>query len=73
MAVLSTSISAKVSQMSCQEYKGYKWQASQHSHPHNNTVVSRNKNLWDDQVSTPPPPPGRGKGRGWGRKRWGGG
>ena len=26
MVVLSSSISAKVSKMSCQEYTGYKWQ-----------------------------------------------
>ena len=26
MVVLSNSISAKMSKMSCQEYKGYKWQ-----------------------------------------------
>ena len=40
MVVLSGSISAKVSKMSCQEYKGYKWQClttqsptQQHSEP----------------------------------------
>ena len=40
MVVLSSSISVKVSNMSCQEYKGYKWQClttqsptQQHSEP----------------------------------------
>ena len=59
MVVLSSSMSAKVSKMSCHEYKGYKWQC-QHSHPHNNTV-SRNEKFWVDQVT---PPPGKDKGGG---------
>ena len=40
MVVLSSSISAKMNKMSCQEYKGYKWQClttqsptQQHSEP----------------------------------------
>ena len=64
MVVLSSSISAKVSKMSCQEYKWQCLTTSQHNHPHNNTV-SRNKKFCVDQV-TPPPPP-RGTDKGWGR------
>ena len=72
----SNSISAKVSKMSCQGYKGYKWQClttqsptQQHSHPHNNTVTC-NKIVCADQVTVPHPP--LGKDKGWGRTRGGG-
>ena len=63
MVVLSSSISAKVSKMSCHECKGYKWQCPQHSHPHNNTM-SRNEKFWVDQVTVPHPPPGERQGVG---------
>ena len=70
MVVVSSSISAKVNKMSCQEYKGYKWQCHlYHSRPHNNTV-SLNKKFCVDQVMPPPPPPGEGQrvghDKGWG-------
>ena len=68
MVVLSSSISAKVSKISCHECKGYKCSAPQHSHLHNNTM-SRNENFWVDQVMVPHPPPGNDKG--WGTTRGG--
>ena len=54
MAVLSSSVSAKVSKMSCQEYKGYKWQCLTTQSPTQQHTVSRNKTFCVDQV--PPPP-----------------
>ena len=54
MVVLSSCFSAKVSKMSRQEYKGYKWQA-----PSN--TVRGNKKFCVDQVI---PPPWRGQGVG---------
>ena len=56
MVALSSSISAEVSKMSCQEYKGYKWQCLK---TYNNTV-SRNKKFCVDQVTPPPPREGQG-------------
>ena len=66
MVVLSSSISAKVSKMSTKSTRDTSGSASQHSHPHNNTV-SRNKKFCVDQVTAPPPPPGKDKG--WRRTR----
>ena len=68
--MLSSSISAKVSKMSFQGYKGYNGSASQHSHPHNNTVSRNNKFCVDQVTPLPPTPPGKDKG--WGRARGGG-
>ena len=60
MVALSSSISAKVSKIFCQEYNGYKrCSASQHSHPQNSTV-SCNKNFV--LTKCPPPPPREGQG-----------
>ena len=63
MVVLSSSISAKVSKMSCHECKGYKWQCPTTQSPHNNTM-SRNENFWVDQVTVHPPPGGERQGVG---------
>ena len=58
------SISAKVSKVSCQEYKGYKWQCLKTTVTH---TVSRNKQFCVDQVTVPQPL--LGKDKGWGRTR----
>ena len=63
MVVLSSSIPAKVSKMSCKSTKDTSGSAPQHSHPHNNTV-SRDKNFCVDQVTVPHPAPGEGQGVG---------
>ena len=56
MVVLSSSISAKVSKMSCMSARDTSGSAPHHSHPHNNTR-SRNEKFWSDQVTVPRPPP----------------
>ena len=61
MVVLSSSISAKVSKMSCHECKGYKWQCPTTQSPtqqHN----EHNEKFWVDQVTVPHPPWGTTKG-----------
>ena len=68
MVVLPGSISAKVSKMSCHEYKGYKWQCPTTQPPTQQHSDAQTKIIWVDQV-TPPPP---GKDKGWG-STWGGG
>ena len=45
MVVLSSSISAKVSKMSCQDYKGYKWQRLTTQSPTQQHSELQQKNL----------------------------
>ena len=73
MAVLSSSVSAKVSKMSCQEYKGYRWQCLTTQSPTQQHTVSRNKKICVDQVPRPPFPGdkrGGGQGRGGTEYAW---
>ena len=71
MVVLSSSISAKGSKTSGQEYNGYKWQCLTTQSPTQQNTVSPNKMFCVDQVTVLPPPPGNDKG--WGRTKGGGG
>ena len=68
MAVLSSSISAKMSKMSCQEYKGYKWQCLTTQSPTQQHSERQQKILCSS--SEPPPLGGRTRG---GAGQWGGG
>ena len=62
MVVLSSSIPAKVSKMSCHECKGYKWQCPTTQSPTQQHNEPQRK-VWVDQV-TPPPPPWERQGMG---------
>ena len=66
MVVLSSSISAKVSKMSCHECKGYKWQCPTTQSPTQQHNELQRK-FWVDQVTPPPPPPGERQGVGNGK------
>ena len=66
MVVLSSSISAKVSKMSCHECKGYKWQCPTTQSPTQHHNEPQRK-FWVDQVTVPHPLPGNDKG--WGTTR----
>ena len=61
MVVLSSSILAKVSKMSCQEYKGYKWQCVTTQSPTQQHSELKQKNFVDQAT---PPTPSRGRRRG---------
>ena len=64
MVVRSSSISAKVSKISCQEAKGYKWQCLTTQSPTQPHSELQQKNFVD-QVTVLHPP--LGKDKGWGR------
>ena len=63
MVVLSSSISAKVSKMSCHECKGYKWQCPTTQSPTQQHNEPQRKILGGPS-DAPPPPPGERQGVG---------